>query len=56
MKTVTFQRRETNTRKTYTCVVCGENFEAGNSRAKFCSNRCKQKDKYRRDKEKREAK
>ncbi len=36
---------------THTCPVCGEDFE-GTLRAKFCSNRCKQKDKNDRSKAK----
>ena len=28
-----------------TCVVCGEEFKARDSRAKFCSNKCQQRDK-----------
>jgi predicted nucleic acid-binding Zn ribbon protein len=31
------------------CPVCSKRF-SGTSRAKFCSNACKQKDKYRRSK------
>ena len=30
------------------CAVCGELFRARDSKAKFCSNRCKQADKYQR--------
>lgn len=33
-----------------TCQVCGKSFKAKDGRAKFCSNRCKQADKYRRHK------
>ena len=34
--------------RTVTCAVCGKDFTARDTRAKFCSNRCKQADKYRR--------
>jgi len=37
---------------THICPVCSNEFE-GIVKAKFCSNKCKQKDKYRRLKEKR---
>lgn len=30
------------------CKECGETFKARDSRAMFCSNKCKQRDKYRR--------
>lgn len=33
------------------CIVCTNSFE-GTQRAKFCSNACKQKDKYQRSKTK----
>jgi endogenous inhibitor of DNA gyrase (YacG/DUF329 family) len=33
------------------CKECGETFKARDSRAMFCSNKCKQRDKYRRSKE-----
>jgi endogenous inhibitor of DNA gyrase (YacG/DUF329 family) len=33
-----------------TCQVCGKVFTAKDSRAKFCSNRCKQADKYQKKK------
>jgi predicted nucleic acid-binding Zn ribbon protein len=33
-----------------TCQVCGKSFTAKDGRAKFCSNACKQRDKYRRHK------
>ena len=36
--------------KTFFCAVCSVEFTALN-RAKFCSNRCKQKDKYYKNKE-----
>lgn len=36
--------------KTYTCQECGKAFQASDDRAKFCSNRCQQADKYRRAK------
>ena len=32
------------------CKECGETFKARDSRAMFCSNKCKQRDKYRRSK------
>ena len=32
------------------CSECREMFKARDSRAKFCSNKCKQRDKYRRSK------
>lgn len=35
-----------------TCAVCGKVFTAKDGRARFCSNRCKQADKYRRAKTK----
>jgi len=34
---------------THSCFVCNEKFE-GTTRAKFCSNKCKQADKYKRSK------
>lgn len=37
-----------------TCIVCGAKFIASN-RAKFCSNRCTQRNKYAKIKAKREA-
>lgn len=36
--------------RTVICVVCGRAFTAKDTRAKFCSNRCRQADKYRRAK------
>ncbi len=33
------------------CQECGKTFTAKDSRAKFCSNRCRQADKYRREKQ-----
>lgn len=33
------------------CQECGKVFTAKDSRAKFCSNRCRQADKYRREKQ-----
>lgn len=39
-----------------TCQECGKVFTAKDSRAKFCSNRCRQADKYRRAKAGREGK
>jgi len=33
-----------------TCQECGKLFTAKDGRAKFCSNRCRQADKYRRSK------
>jgi endogenous inhibitor of DNA gyrase (YacG/DUF329 family) len=33
-----------------TCQVCGNVFTAKDGRAKFCSNRCKQSDKYQKKK------
>ena len=32
------------------CKECGETFKARDSRAMFCSNKCRQRDKYRRSK------
>jgi hypothetical protein len=32
------------------CKECGETFKARDTRAMFCSNKCKQRDKYRRSK------
>ena len=34
-----------------TCAECGDPFKARDGRAKFCSNKCKQRDKYRRSKQ-----
>jgi endogenous inhibitor of DNA gyrase (YacG/DUF329 family) len=34
--------------KLYTCAECGRTFIARDTRAKFCSNRCRQADKYKR--------
>lgn len=36
--------------KEMTCQMCGEVFTARDTRAKFCSNRCRQADKYQRQK------
>lgn len=33
------------------CQECGKVFTAKDSRAKFCSNRCRQRGKYRREKQ-----
>ena len=38
--------------KKFICFVCGVNFISKDSRAKFCSNRCKQKEQYARRKSK----
>lgn len=36
--------------RTVTCAWCGAIFQAIDSKARFCSNRCRQADKYRRQK------
>ena len=33
-----------------TCAECGDPFKARDGRAKFCSNKCRQRDKYRKSK------
>ena len=32
--------------RAYRCQVCGKTFTAKDRRAKYCSNRCKQRNKY----------
>ena len=32
--------------KTMMCAVCSDQFETKSHRSKFCSNKCKQRDKY----------
>lgn len=39
--------------RTYTCAVCGESFTASDERATYCSNRCRQRAKTARAKQKR---
>ena len=41
--------------KTYTCRHCGQAFTASDARAKFCSNRCRQAEKYQKIKHRRES-
>ena len=38
------------------CEVCGKTFTARDSRATYCSNRCRQAAKYQRQKEKQQTK
>ncbi len=38
--------------KTYTCQQCGKSFSASDARAKYCSNACRQAEKYARIKAK----
>lgn len=48
MSIVQHRRRESQT-----CTICGKRFTTYPN-AKFCSNACKQRDKYRRNKEKKD--
>lgn len=39
-----------NNKKVTNCIVCGKSFE-GSKKSKFCSNACRQRDKYARAKQ-----